>query len=266
MPPGVEVDDLRSGRQGVEVAALAPHQDEVASGGERGARRRPEAAGRGRVAARRFGFLSGLISRSSSMRSPGSGSAVGLDVAGEARAERGIEGGELLVRAPARDQRGRVARRGDQRAAPARPRLRARRPRRGSSPRVARGRSNTAARSRPLLQIHGPLTAGFSSGVTRSMRAFAAGSSRFSFQRSCGARCRRCSRARSPGRSTASARGTRPAPCAGTAGQQRADRADVDHVVGIRVALERAVLDRAHQRVVAAVLDAERRRTSRSRA
>ena len=47
---------------------------------------------------------------------------------------------------------------------------------------VARGRSNTAARSRPLLQIHGPLTAGFSRGVTRSMRAFAAGSSRFSFQ------------------------------------------------------------------------------------
>ena len=29
MPPGVEMDDLRSGRQGIEVAALAPHQDEV---------------------------------------------------------------------------------------------------------------------------------------------------------------------------------------------------------------------------------------------
>jgi hypothetical protein len=36
----------------------------------------------------------------------------------------------------------------------------------------ARVRSRTCARSRALLQIHGPLTAGLSSGVTRSMRAF----------------------------------------------------------------------------------------------
>ena len=39
---------------------------------------------------------------------------------------------------------------------------------------VARGRSKIFARSRPLLQIHGPFTAGFSSGVTRSIATLCA--------------------------------------------------------------------------------------------
>ena len=45
----------------------------------------------------------------------------------------------------------------------------------------ARGRSKICARSRPLLQIHGPFTAGFSSGVMRSMLTFLRGSSALSF-------------------------------------------------------------------------------------
>ena len=42
--------------------------------------------------------------------------------------------------------------------------------------------------------------------------------------------------------------------------EQRTDGADVDHVVGIRVVLERAVLGGADQRVIAPLLDAERLR------
>ncbi len=54
----------------------------------------------------------------------------------------------------------------------------------------ARGRSKICARSRPLLQIHGPLTCGFSSGVTRSIRVFFRGSSAWSFHS--GLRCQSC--------------------------------------------------------------------------
>src|SRR4030095_15326885 len=54
----------------------------------------------------------------------------------------------------------------------------------------ARGRSKIRARSRPLLQIHGPLTAGFSSGVTRSMLTFFAGSSVWTFHSAL--RCQIC--------------------------------------------------------------------------
>ena len=54
----------------------------------------------------------------------------------------------------------------------------------GSSARV---RSKIRARSRPLLQIHGPFTAGFSSGVMRAMLVFCRWSS--DFRNHSGLRC-----------------------------------------------------------------------------
>ena len=110
---------------------------------------------------------------------------------------------------------------------------------------TARGRSKIRARSRPLLQIHGPLTAGFSSGVTRSMLTFFAWIERVELPlglampdlHRAAARASRADRGR--GLQIPDPRLVEERPR-----QQRADRADIDHIVGIRIGVERVVFRR----------------------
>ena len=124
---------------------------------------------------------------------------------------------------------------------------------------VARGRSKICARSRPLLQIQGPLTCGFSSGVTRSILTFWRWVERVElpFGLAMPDLDRAAARA---SRADGGSRLEIPDSCLvqERTREQRADRTEVDDVVRVRVGVERPVFGGANQRRIAALGDAQR--------
>ena len=237
MRPGVEVDDLRARGQAVEVEALAPDEHEVGVGGE-ASRSSAGSAGRARARRRVFGFLSARMRKSSSIRSPGCGERVALDERGEARAE----GARRRRRAPRWSPSSTPARpAGVAAAISARATAIADRELDRACP------SASAARARPLEDLRqvAPLVADPRAVDRRVLERRDALDARvLAPDRAC---CSFHSRLRcqtltvqprsQPGQTdgVGSRYQTRDL-CRNELRQERADRADVDHVVGVRVA------------------------------
>ena len=107
--PRVQEDHLGPTRQRSEVEALAPDQHEVGPLGERRRRRTEQRARAGSV-----GILVRLDQEVVLHTLTRRGELIWLDESLEARAQRRLERGQLLVAAPARHERDRAPRRGDQ--------------------------------------------------------------------------------------------------------------------------------------------------------